>query len=154
MMILVALGGILAACSTYKASLTFRPASGQAAGEPPVPEIFGERETAIAERIVEQIAEEYEMPTVPGPYDSRFTKPYRLLSMFRGPGDKRHVRLSAAVKDDRSEIAFVITDQEHGSETEFTGALWRTLQAKSSEQLAGFAVAEEKSSTLRNPLAP
>jgi len=77
-----------------------------------------------------------------------------VLSMFRGAGSNRHVILSAAVKDDRSEIAFVITDQEHGSETEFTSALWRSLEQETNKQLAGYAVAEEKSSTLRNPLAP
>ncbi len=151
--ILMSFAGILAACSTYKASLTLRPAQ-EVVGASGGSKIFGEREMGIAQGIVGQIAEEQEMRSVPGPYDPSFTKPYRLLSMFRGPGDNRHVLMSAAVKEDQSEIVFVITDQEHNSETEFTGELWRRLQQEVSERLAGYAVAEEKSSTIRNPLAP
>ena len=152
--ILISFAGILAACSTYKASLTLRPAQEGVAGARSGSRTFGESEMGIAQGIVGQIAEEQEMRSVPGPYDPSFTKPYRVLSMFRGSGDKRHVLMSAAVKEDRSEIAFVITDQEHSSETEFTGELWLRLQQEASEQFAGYAVAEDKSSTLRNPLAP
>lgn len=151
---LVSFAGLLAACSTYKASLTLRPVQREVAGESAALGSFGEREMAIAQRIVQQIAEEHEMRTEPGPHDASFTEPYRVLTMFCGRGGERNVCLSAAVKDDWSELDFTITDQVHGSETEFTGVLWRRLQEETNEQLPGYAFAEDKSSTLRNPLAP
>ena len=81
--------------------------------------------------------------------------------MFRGTSSSRVVELSpgpvalsAVVKDDRSEIAFVIRDLEHSTETDFTATLRRDLEAALSERFHGYAVVVEHASTPMNPMAP
>lgn len=135
-------------CNTYVASLTVRSeqATETGASQPS----FGEAAEHAAHLAVSRIAENDDMRLVAGPYDPRFTDPYRLLVLFKA-GD---VSLSAQIKNDRSEIVFSITDQAHGGDTEFTSSLQRALEEQVANEFPGSEVVWTRSAVVRNPLAP
>jgi len=133
-------------CSVYTARLTLRPSTSQ--------ESFEEASFKIAEVTARKLAELHNMNEVTGPHDPRYTRPYRTIALFIGPGSKRDVSLSAAVKEDQSEIAFVLVDQGHGAETPYTATLLQDLERQVAEGFPEHTPSLERSSSLANPLAP
>jgi hypothetical protein len=142
---------VLTGCTVYHSHLTLRPEPPEGGTTETMVTLEDER---IAGEIVSALAEKYEMSLVPGPYDDKFTEPYRGLPFFKGRGFHRDVALGAMVHKNGSEIVFTVTDQAHGNETELTSAIERNLDEAVARQFPGFLRTWDRSSVARNPLAP
>lgn len=112
---------------------------------------FDEAAKVVAVGIGSQVATANGLSLVPRPHTRLSGEEYDIATIFQKKG---RVWLSVLIKDDQSEIVFVITDQRHGEETEFTAALRRDLMRELALALPGAEVKYEYKSERGSLMAP
>ena len=103
-------------CSVFVGEVTVRPTR----IGPDRPGAFDNRAEETAVEIAASVAKSSGLSLVPGPYSRLAGEDYATLRVFQRNGQ---VWLSLLVKDDLSELVFVITDQRHPDETQLTSTM-------------------------------
>jgi hypothetical protein len=112
---------------------------------------FDESAEITALEIGKKIAKDNGLSIVSEPYTRLSGEDYATLSIFQRKGK---IWLSILIKDDRSEMAFVITDHGHGEETPMTSMIGRGLIREVRQRLPDAEIRYEKTSERGSLMAP
>jgi hypothetical protein len=113
--------------------------------------LFDESAEISILEIGKEVAEDNGLSIVSEPYTRLSGEDYATLLIFQRKGK---IWLSLLIKDDRSEMTFLITDQGHGEETPMTAMIGRGLMHQVRQRLPDAEIRYEKTSQRGSLMAP